>query len=90
MNDITIDDARRAIAGGMIDKLKDRLASHTRTQRLGLLRLALDETRRRALANPPPIAMDEAGKPKPAGPAEEAFGAVSDVLFDELAAILGS
>jgi hypothetical protein len=82
-------EARSKIAEAMMDRLLGRLPDHTRTQRLALLRLAFSEMRHRSLAHPPPVEFDAAGKPKPPGPGEQAFAVVSDVLFDEMATILG-
>jgi hypothetical protein len=82
------DDARHQIAESMIDKLRDRLPAHTRTQRLALLRLALSELRDRCFAQPEPVALDAAGKPVPPSPNEQAFTDVGDVLLETMAAIL--
>jgi hypothetical protein len=86
MDDQASAEARRDI---MLNRLLDRMPGHTRTQRLAQLRLALSEMHHRKLAHPPPIELDAAGKPKPPSPGEQAFAEVSDVLFDEMAAILG-
>jgi hypothetical protein len=84
-----LNDAQHAIREAMIERLRDRLPGHTPAQRLALLRRAFDEAQRRCIAHPP-LEFDDAGKPKPAGPREEAFNDVSDVLFSALAAILGT
>ena len=89
MTDDALNDARQAIREGMIETLRDRLPGKTPTQRLGLLRLALYEIQHRANMHSTPLEFDDAGKPKPAGPREEAFNDVSDVLFSAFATILG-
>jgi hypothetical protein len=53
----------------MIDKLRDRLPGHTRTQRLGMLRFAFSEVRLRCALYAPPVSLDDSGKPRPRAPA---------------------
>ena len=72
----------------MLDRLKDRLPGHTRTQRLALLRFAFSEVRLRCALRPTPLEFDENGRPRPPSAGETAFNEVSDVLFDEMAAAL--
>jgi hypothetical protein len=57
-------------ATDMIDRLRDRLPGHTRTQRRALLRFAFSEVRLRCALYAPPVALDDAGKPKPPSPSE--------------------
>jgi hypothetical protein len=46
-----------------------------------LLRFAVSEVRLRSALCTPPAALDDAGKPKPASPTEQAFVEVGDVLL---------
>jgi hypothetical protein len=71
---------------GMLDKLKDRLPGHTRTQRLALLRFAFSEVRLRCALNA--IKLDDYGKPLPPSHSERAFNEVADVLSDHMASFL--
>jgi transposase len=75
-------------ATDLIDRLRDRLPGHTRTQRLSLLRMAFSEVRLRGALHALPVELDAAGKPKPPSPSEQAFVEVGDVLLDEMASTL--
>ena len=86
MDDDESAQARRTIADNMIDKLVDRLPSHTRTQCLALLRFAFSEVRLRCALNA--IKLDDYGKPLPPSQSEQAFNEVADVLFDHMASLL--
>ena len=72
----------------MIERLRDRLPGHTRTQRLGMLRFALSEVRLRCALYAPPVGSTRPAKTKPPTRSEHAFNDVADVLFDHLAGIL--
>jgi hypothetical protein len=50
----------------MIDKLRGRLPGHTHTQRLGMLRFAFSEVRRRCALYAPPVALDDSSITWPA------------------------
>ena len=89
-DDITAEAAHRKIAANMIDRLKDRLPGHTPSQRRALLRQAASEIRHRCFAHSPPIETDAVGKPKPPSSGEQVFDNVSDVIFEQLAAILST
>ena len=67
----TTDDTTEA-RDRMLDKLKDRLPGHTRTQRLALLRFAFSEVRLRCALNATSVTLDATGKPRPPTASETA------------------